>query len=98
MSEWLAFRRSTVIRRIEWRLNKVLERLHILEGLLIAHLNIDEVIKIIRENDEPKPILMSHFKLSDIQAEAVLNLRLRNLAKLEEFPDSYRTGRINKRA
>ena len=85
LSEWLAFRRSTVIRRIEWRLNKVLERLHILEGLLIAHLNIDEVIKIIRENDEPKPILMSHFKLSDIQAEAVLNLRLRNLAKLEEF-------------
>ena len=85
LSEWLEFRRSTVIKRIEWRLNKVLERLHILEGLLIAHLNIDEVIRIIRENDEPKPILMERFSLSDIQAEAVLNLRLRNLAKLEEF-------------
>ena len=83
--EWLEFRRATVTRRIEWRLNKVLERLHILEGLLVAHLNIDEVIKIIRENDEPKPILMKRFTLSDIQAEAVLNLRLRNLAKLEEF-------------
>lgn len=85
LTEWLKFRRATVIRRIEWRLNKVLERLHILEGLLIAHLNIDEVIRIIRENDEPKPILMTHFSLSDVQAEAVLNLRLRNLAKLEEF-------------
>ena len=85
LSEWLEYRRATIIRRIEWRLNKVLERLHILEGLLVAHLNIDEVIKIIRENDEPKPILMERFTLSDIQAEAVLNLRLRNLAKLEEF-------------
>ena len=85
LSEWLEFRRSTVTKRIEWRLNKVLERLHILQGLLIAHLNIDEVIRIIRENDEPKPILMERFSLSDIQAEAVLNLRLRNLAKLEEF-------------
>ena len=85
LTEWLEFRRNTVIRRIQWRLDKVLERLHILEGLLIAHLNIDEVIRIIRENDEPKPVLMSHFKLTDIQAEAVLNLRLRNLAKLEEF-------------
>ncbi len=85
LTEWLEFRRNTVIRRITWRLNKVLERLHILEGLLTAHLNIDEVIRIIRENDEPKPILMERFTLSDIQAEAVLNLRLRNLAKLEEF-------------
>lgn len=85
LTEWVEFRRTTVTKRIQWRLNKVLERLHILEGLLIAHLNIDEVIKIIRENDEPKPILMAHFSLSDIQAEAVLNLRLRNLAKLEEF-------------
>ena len=85
LTEWLEFRRTTVTRRIEWRLNKVLERLHILEGLLVAHLNIDEVIRIIRENDEPKPILMERFTLSDIQAEAVLNLRLRNLAKLEEF-------------
>ena len=85
LTEWLEYRRSTVTRRIQWRLNKVLERLHILEGLLIAHLNIDEVIRIIRENDEPKPILMETFNISDIQAEAVLNLRLRNLAKLEEF-------------
>ncbi len=85
LKEWLEFRRSTVTRRIQWRLNKVLERLHILEGLLIAHLNIDEVIKIIRENDEPKPILMERFGISDIQAEAVLNLRLRNLARLEEM-------------
>jgi len=85
LSEWLEFRRSTVTKRVQWRLNKVLERLHILEGLLIAHLNIDEVIRIIRENDEPKPILMQTFNISDIQAEAVLNLRLRNLAKLEEF-------------
>ena len=85
LSEWLEFRRSTVTKRIQWRLNKVLERLHILEGLLIAHLNIDEVIRIIRENDTPKPILMKTFSISDIQAEAVLNLRLRNLAKLEEF-------------
>ena len=85
LSEWLEFRRTTVTRRIEWRLNKVLDRLHILEGLLVAHLNIDEVIKIIRENDEPKPVLIERFSLSDIQAEAVLNLRLRNLAKLEEF-------------
>jgi len=85
LTEWLVYRRDTVTRRLQWRLDKVLERLHILEGLLIAHLNIDEVIRIIRQNDEPKPILMEHFSLSDIQAEAVLNLRLRNLAKLEEF-------------
>lgn len=85
LSEWLEFRRTTVTRRVEWRLNKVLERLHILEGLLVAHLNIDEVIRIIRENDEPKAVLIERFSLSDIQAEAVLNLRLRNLAKLEEF-------------
>jgi len=85
LTEWLEYRRTTVTRRIQWRLDKVLERLHILEGLLIAHLNIDEVIRIIRQNDEPKPILMKRFSLSDIQAEAVLNLRLRNLAKLEEI-------------
>lgn len=85
LSEWLSYRRATMIRRIEWRLNKVLERLHILAGLLIAHLNIDEVIRIIRENDEPKPVLMTRFEISDVQAEAILNLRLRNLAKLEEI-------------
>lgn len=83
--EWLEFRRQTVTRRLEWRLEKVMDRLHILEGLLVAYLNIDEVIEIIRNEDEPKPIMMERFGLSDIQAEAILNLRLRNLAKLEEF-------------
>lgn len=83
--EWLEFRRQTVTRRLEWRLAKVLDRLHILEGLLVAYLNIDEVIEIIRNEDEPKPVMMSRFGITDIQAEAILNLRLRNLAKLEEF-------------
>ncbi len=83
--EWLEFRRSTVTRRLEWRLDKVLKRLHILEGLLTAFLNIDEVIAIIRQNDEPKPILIERFALSDIQAEAILDLKLRHLAKLEEM-------------
>jgi len=83
--EWLEFRRQTVTKRLQWRLEKVLDRLHILEGLLIAYLNIDEVIMIIREEDEPKPVMMARFGISDTQAEAILNLRLRNLAKLEEF-------------
>ncbi|PID46889.1 MAG: DNA topoisomerase IV subunit A [Proteobacteria bacterium] len=83
--EWLAFRRQTVTRRLEWRLEKVMDRLHILEGLLTAYLNIDEVIEIIRNEDEPKPVMMARFGISDTQAEAILNLRLRNLAKLEEF-------------
>jgi topoisomerase-4 subunit A len=83
--EWLEFRRQTVTRRLEWRLEKVMDRLHILEGLLVAYLNIDEVIEIIRNEDEPKAIMMERFGISDIQAEAILNLRLRNLAKLEEF-------------
>ncbi len=83
--EWLEFRRQTVIRRLEWRLDKVRKRLHILEGLLTAFLNIDEVIEIIRNNDEPKPILMQRFQLSDPQAEAILELKLRHLARLEEM-------------
>jgi topoisomerase-4 subunit A len=83
--EWLEFRRSTVTRRLEWHLDKVLKRLHILEGLLTAFLNIDEVIAIIRQNDEPKPVLIERFALSDIQAEAILDLKLRHLAKLEEM-------------
>jgi topoisomerase-4 subunit A len=74
-----------VIRRLEFRLNKIKERLHILDGLLIAYLNLDEVIRIIRENDEPKPILMKKFSLTEIQAEAILQIRLRQLAKLEEI-------------
>ncbi len=85
LKEWLQFRIDTVRRRLQWRLEKVEKRLHILEGLLIAYLNIDEVIAIIRNNDEPKPVLMKRFKLSDIQAEAILELKLRHLAKLEEM-------------
>jgi topoisomerase-4 subunit A len=85
LSEWLKFRKETVRRRLKHRLQIVLDRLHILDGLLIAYLNIDEVIRIIRNEDEPKPVLMKKFKLSDMQAEAILNLRLRNLAKLEEM-------------
>ncbi|PXW43070.1 DNA topoisomerase IV subunit A [Erwinia sp. AG740] len=85
LTEWLAFRRDTVRRRLNFRLDKVLKRLHILEGLLIAFLNIDEVIHIIRNEDEPKPVLMAKFGLSDTQAEAILELKLRHLAKLEEM-------------
>ncbi len=85
LREWLKFRKETVKNRLGHRLQIVRDRLHILDGLLVAYLNIDEVIKIIREKDEPKPVLMKRFKLSDLQAEAILNLRLRNLAKLEEF-------------
>ena len=85
IKQWLQFRKQTVTRRLEFRLNKIKERLHILDGLLVAYLNLDEVIKIIRENDEPKPILMKKFKLTDVQAEAILQIRLRQLAKLEEI-------------
>ena len=84
ITEWLTFRRTTVTRRLQHRLDKVLARLHILDGLMIAFLNIDEVIEIIRTEDEPKQVLMTRFNLSDEQAEAILNLRLRHLAKLEE--------------
>ena len=84
LNEWLTFRRTTVTRRLQYRLDKVLSRLHILEGLMIAFLNIDEVIEIIRHEDDPKAELMARFNLSDEQADAILNLRLRHLAKLEE--------------
>ncbi len=84
LTEWLTFRRTTVTRRLQHRLDKVLARLHILDGLMIAFLNIDEVIEIIRTEDEPKQVLMARFNLNDEQAEAILNLRLRHLAKLEE--------------
>ncbi len=83
--DWLTFRTETVRKRLQYRLDKVLNRLHILQGLLIAFLNIDEVIHIIRTEDAPKPVLMQRFKLSDIQAEAILELKLRHLAKLEEM-------------
>lgn len=85
LSEWIIFRKDTVKRRLRHRLQIVTDRLHILDGLLVAYLDIDKVIAIIRTQDEPKPVLMKRFKLSDIQAEAILNLRLRNLAKLEEM-------------
>jgi topoisomerase-4 subunit A len=83
--EWITFRIETVRRRLQYRLDKVLARLHVLEGLLIAYLNIDEVIAIIRNEDKPKPVLMKRFGISDIQAEAILELKLRHLAKLEEM-------------
>ncbi|MBI3343969.1 MAG: DNA topoisomerase IV subunit A [Gammaproteobacteria bacterium] len=85
LAEWLEFRTETVRRRLQYRLDKVLARLHILDGLLIAYLNLDEVIAIIRREDQPKPVLMKRFKLSDTQAEAILDLKLRHLAKLEEM-------------
>jgi len=85
LKEWLAFRTETVRRRLQHRLDQVMERLHILAGLLIAYLNIDEVIAIIRHEDEPKGELMRRFSLSEPQADAILNLRLRHLAKLEEM-------------
>lgn len=84
LSEWLNFRTQTVTKRLNYRLEKVIARMHILEGLLIAFLNIDEIIHIIRSEDHPKAILMKRFKLSDIQAEAILELKLRHIAKLEE--------------
>jgi topoisomerase-4 subunit A len=85
ISEWLVYRTNTVRRRLEHRLAKVLARLHILDGLLVAFLNIDEVIEIIRHEEEPKKELMKRFGLTDIQAESVLELKLRHLAKLEEM-------------
>ncbi len=85
LEEWLTFRTATVKRRLQYRLERVTQRLHILDGLLVAYLNIDAVIKIIRTEDEPKPVLMKRFKITDIQAEAILELKLRHLAKLEEM-------------
>ena len=80
LEEWLKFRTVTVRRRLQWRLDKVNKRLHILDAHMIAFLNIDEVIAIIRENDKPKPVLIIRFKISDVQAEAILDLKLRHLA------------------
>jgi topoisomerase-4 subunit A len=85
LTDWLEFRITTVTRRLQHRLDKVTRRLHLLEGLMIAYLNLDEVIRIIRREDEPKPVLMKRFKLSDEQTEEILNTRLRHLAKLEEM-------------
>jgi topoisomerase-4 subunit A len=85
LNEWLTYRLATVKRRLQYRLEKVLERIHVLEGLLIAYLNIDEVIAIIREEDHPKQALMARFAISERQAEAILEIKLRHLAKLEEM-------------
>jgi topoisomerase-4 subunit A len=83
--EWLEFRKSTVTRRLQHRHEKVSARLHILDGLLIAYLNLDEVIRIVRTEDQPKPVLIKRFKLSEEQAEAILETKLRHLARLEEM-------------
>lgn len=83
--EWIEIRKETVTRRLQYHLNKIEKRLHILGGLIIAYLNIDEVIRIIREEEHPKAELMSRFNIDDIQAEAILELKLRHLARLEEM-------------
>jgi topoisomerase IV subunit A len=85
LSEWLAHRREVLLRRSRHRLREIEHRLEVLGGYLVAYLNIDKVIKIIRSEDEPKPVLMKTFKLSDVQADAILNMRLRNLRRLEEI-------------
>ncbi|MEN2506388.1 DNA topoisomerase IV subunit A [Stutzerimonas stutzeri] len=85
LSEWLTYRIGTVRRRLQFRLDKVEKRLHLLEGLLIAFLNLDEVIHIIRTEDQPKPVLMARFELSELQADYILDTRLRQLARLEEM-------------
>ncbi len=96
LKEWLTFRTETVRRRLQYRLDKVDARLHILEGLLIAYLDLDEVIRIIRYEDEPRKELIKAFKLSEIQADAILDTRLRNLARLEEM--KIRTEQIELQA
>src|SRR5208283_1627772 len=85
LTEWLAHRREVLLRRSRHRLSEIEHRLEVLGGYLVAYLNIDKVIKIIRKEDEPKPVLMRTFKLSDVQADAILNMRLRNLRRLEEI-------------
>ena len=85
LTEWLAHRREVLVRRTKFRLSQIEHRLEVLGGFLVAYLNLDKVIKIIRNEDEPKPVLMKAFKLSEVQADAILNMRLRNLRKLEEM-------------
>ena len=96
LREWLEYRRRTVRRRLEFRLDNILARLHILAGLLIAYLNIDAIIQIIRESDAPGPVLMARFKLSERQAEAILDLRLRRLARLEEVRIKAELDELNR--
>ena len=85
LNEWLGFRKQTTRRRLVWRLEQIVRSMEELEGFKIAYLNLDEVIQIIRESDEPKPTLMKRFKLSELQAQAILEIRLRQLAKLEQI-------------
>jgi topoisomerase IV subunit A len=85
LTEWLVHRREVLVRRTKFRLSQIEHRLEVLGGFLVAYLNLDKVIKIIRNEDEPKPVLMKTFKLSEVQADAILNMRLRNLRKLEEM-------------
>lgn len=94
ISEWVAFRFETVTRRSEFKLQKVEDRIHILEGRMAVLLNIDEVIRIIRESDEPKPALISAFRLSDRQAEDILEIRLRQLARLEAIKVEQELGSL----
>ena len=96
LKEWLQFRMQVVVNRLNSRLNKIIDRLHILDGLLIAYLNIDEVIAIIRSEEKPKPVLIKKFKISEIQAEAILELKLRHLAKLEEIKIKSEADELNK--
>lgn len=96
LNEWLEYRLATVKRRLQFRLDAILYRLHILAGLLIVYLNLDEVIKIIRKEDEPKPVLMKRFKLSSEQADAILDTKLRHLAKLEEMQIKRENDRLAK--
>src|SRR5690606_29461324 len=85
LTEWLEFRAHTMTRRTEYRLDKVTDRIHVLEGRMVVYLNVDEVIQTIRESDEPKAALMERFELSERQAEDILEMRLRQLARLEGF-------------
>src|SRR5207344_1845248 len=85
LTEWLGHRREVLLRRSRFRLDRIEHRVEVLGGYLIAYLNLDKLIRIIRREDEPKPVLMATFKLTEVQAEAILNMRLRNLRKLEEM-------------
>ncbi len=96
LNEWLDYRSETVTRRLQHRLDTINHRLHILEGLIAVYLNLDEVIKIIRKEDEPKPVLMSKFKLSEEQADAILDTKLRHLARLEEMQIRKEQGLLSK--
>src|SRR5690606_21277700 len=96
LREWLEHRKEVLVRRSQFRLRKIEHRLEVLDGYLIAYLNIDEVIRIIRFEDEPKAKLISRFGLTDVQAEAILNLRLRALSKLEEIEIKAEHDRLSK--